>query len=228
MKLRHSQSQQNQQGVVEALERIRHELLDLLQAAAGEEPLHSAIGRWRQRVSSAISEVGEIAIAASPVPPPGLVKTFVQAGYITTATTPGEPSSGPGQLAIPDDTDIVFDEIPFGTIPYDRSTGFFTLAANKTYRLSGEFLLGYSDTGAFATIEWVDAVTNVALRNGVGRSVNTSEENSNPGTPDNSGLPVAELFYTTTSPQNVKLRLTKLTAGTLDVTYGSTALVQEI
>lgn len=36
-------------------------LLDLLNAAAGEEPLHSAIGRWRQAVSEGFDLVGSTA-----------------------------------------------------------------------------------------------------------------------------------------------------------------------
>lgn len=217
--LRHSQSQQNMQTIsetpAEALQRVNKELHSLLLAAAGDPgaALHTSISRWRQRVGSLIAEATAIAANALQSGGVAAAKPFVQTQY----------SSGGGQ-ALALGTDIVFDEAGYGLLPYDNSTGEFTLQANKSYRLTGHFALGnYSGETVNVGIEWVDAATNTVLHAGH-VALCTPVDNTNSLNPQ----PTADTFHQTAAAQTVKLRVTS-TLGTADALGGlCSALVQEI
>jgi hypothetical protein len=205
---------------------IETTLLALLNAAAGEESVHSAIGRWRQRVGELIGQLSVQVQAQGQAshPPQAPASSYVQVGYATTDVSGAAPS-GPGQPGLVQGNDVVFTGDPYGVIPYSESIlGAFTLSPNRVYRLSANFQLGYSDPGAFAQIWWVDANTNMPLRNGVG--------SFNDGPYDlslYSGNSAAELLLATGGDAVLaKLRVLSLSAGTVDILYGSNALVHEI
>lgn len=230
-RLRHSQSQQNMQAIsnspAETLARIQAELLGLLIAASGESTgsLHSKLGNWRQRVSALIAEAFEVSQIAQQTAASGVVpRLYSQVGYATLEA--GPPPSGPGQTALAAGADLIFNGDPYGPLPYSTNAlGAFMLEANKVYRLTGNLQLGYSDPAGFATIYWVDALTNAILRNGVGGMFNSAYDE--PGG-SYSGLDNADILYATTVAQEVKLRVIEISAGTVDVLYGSNALVHEI
>jgi len=199
---------------------IEDELHSLLMATAGEPTgsLHSALGRWRQRIGKLVAQAINNSGGAAG-------RLFSQVGYV--ATEAGPPPNGPGQPGLTSGSDLIFNDAPYGALPYSTNIlGAFTLEAGKSYRLTGNIQLGYSDPTAFATIYWVDGANNI-LRNGVGDMQNSAYDEA---TGSYSGFATPDLLYTnaTGAPQEVKLRVIEVTSGTVDILYGSNALVHEI
>jgi len=187
------------------------ELLQLLQAAAGEGTgsLHSALGRWRQRVGELVGGIVDGTVAAA-----AASKPFVQTEY---------DEGGPGQLLAPG-TDVIFDDPGFGSIPYNPATGVFTLEANKSYQLTAHFALStYSGETVNIGIEWVDAMTNAVLHAGHVAFCTPADNTNSVNT-----QPTADTFHTTTAAQGVKCRVTSLAGSATALGGLSMALVKEI
>jgi len=197
------------------------ELLGLLRAAAGEPTgsWHSHLGIWRQRVSQLLGQViiNTGGSAAGPL-------EYVQVGYQTTDFIGGVPS-GSGQIGVLENGDVIFNGTVFGNIPYSTGIlGAFTLSPNKLYELSAEFQLGYSDPDAFVRIFWVEAGTNTVLRDSVGEADDGGYEAT-----QYSGMSTAQLLYATgATPVDVKLRVLSLSSTSLDILYGSNAIIKEL
>jgi len=230
MKWNRSQSQQNMQTInetpAEAFVRLQNELMALLIAASGEGTgsLHSALGHWRQKVNALLAQSVEISQTAFIASGGATGRSFGQVGYLTTDTSGGVPS-GPGQAGLAEGSDVIFNGTPFGNLAYSDSVlGAFTLLPNRNYLLSAVFELTYSDPDAFASIFWVEANTNTVLRDSVG-----SADDGGYDATEYSGNSKAQLLYTTgDTPLMVKLRVLSLSVGTLDVLYGSNALIHEV
>jgi hypothetical protein len=195
------------------------ELLGLLAATSGEPTgsLHSAIGRWRQRVSlslgAAIVQLQQVADQQSH-PPQAATQTFVQTEMS---------SEGAGQV-LGSGTTVLFDGDPYGDISYNPATGFFRLLPGRNYRLTAHFALGnYSGEGNNVTIDWVDAVTNAVLHDGHGALCTSG---GNPASIN--ANPTADTFHQVSGTvQDVKLRVTTLGSATA-LPGACSALVQEI
>lgn len=223
MTIKHSQSQQNMQGVPD--------LLDLLQAATGEAALSGALGHWRQAVSTSVDGLtrtvggvpADIAIINQALqliqqqlanPPQAAPKPFGQSEMT---------SAGAGQLIGPG-SDVLFDGVGFGDIPYNPATGVFSLGANKRYRLTAHFSLGnYNGEGNNMGIEWVDAVTNAVLHDGHGALCTSG---GNPASIN--ANPTADTFHATSVAQGVKCRVTTLIATATALPGACSVLVEEI
>jgi hypothetical protein len=191
------------------------ELLGLLKAAAGEPngSLHSHLGKWRQRVSELVGSGG----GGGP-PTPSTPQALDQVVY--------SEASG-GQTVVSGD-DVVFDQVDIsrGTLPYDTTTGVWTLTAGQMYRLTAHFTAVNFTAGETQNlgIQWVDAITEVPLH---------PQESAflTPGTNTNdlAENPTTDIFYLAAAAQGVKLKVTALTAGAATLAGGlSTALVQEV
>lgn len=123
-------------------------------------------------------------------------------------------------------TDLVFDTKVAGNIPYNTSTGAFTLTAGKTYRITfnGRFRGITPDTGNIY-VDWVDATTNATL-NITGLGVHSLTD---PTSPAHATKSVSDFLYTPASTQSIKLRVTFF--GATSVVFGrweSNAIVQEL
>lgn len=227
--LKHSQSQQNMQTIsetpAEALARVNKELHGLLMAAAGEPSgsLHTHLSAWRLRVGGLLAEA--TAIAANALQGGStVVKQTMQVGYATTDTS-GTVPSGPGQQGVVQGATVDFTGEIFSTgDDIGFISGVFTLPPNKLFLLSADFILGYSDTGAFTDIYWVHTATGLPLRNGVGVAENSPYDQT-----QYSGDSHAQVLYQTGPvAEEVELRVLNITAGTIDILYGSNALIHEI
>jgi hypothetical protein len=123
-------------------------------------------------------------------------------------------------------TDVIFDTILGGTIPYNTTTGEWTLTAGKTYQLEARLRLYFSGSSSDGIVyQFVDAVTNIALPGISADQLVTSFVNSN-----SSSIETTSAIYTPTVTQNVKLRIvgTVLTpSAQLQAGY-SGAIVKEI
>jgi hypothetical protein len=123
-------------------------------------------------------------------------------------------------------TDVIFDTIIGGTIPYNTTTGEWTLTAGKTYQLEARLRLYFSGSSSDGIVyEFVDAATNVGLPGISADQLVTSFVNSN-----SSSIETTSAIYTPTVTQNVKLRIfgTVLTpSAQLQAEY-SGAIVKEI
>jgi hypothetical protein len=104
--------------------------------------------------------------------------------------------------SIPTNTQtVIFDAVGGGNIPYNTSTGVFTLSAGKTYRMQ----LGMRATLPSAGSSWgqytfVDSGTNTPLIANVVARVTSSNSTGNQ---DN--MSTAEIIYTPTTMQTVKV-----------------------
>lgn len=166
----------------------------LLQNAAGEEPLHSGIGHWRQAVAGGFRLISGRLDAIVAGGGARVTANFVQAEYS---------QAGGGQV-LGVGTDVKFD-VSQGNIAYAPATGIFTLLAGTAYELSAHFALNsFSGESPVALIEWVDADTNVVIRAGHPAFVmsvgNTANQNPQPT--------AAVFIQTADAPRRVKLRMT--------------------
>jgi len=121
-----------------------------------------------------------------------------------------------------DNRDLVFPTKYGGNIPYNTSTGVFTLSANKTYLFQAQVRVNAASAGGdFIEYGFVDAVSNALLVNGT--QTITSSSTSTAGYGSN---PVINFIYTPTSNQTVKIRTTSITTGTQTVVSGTANITQ--
>jgi hypothetical protein len=115
---------------------------------------------------------------------------------------------------------IKFNSVTAGNIPYDASTGNFTLMANKTYRLSGFITLdGGSTAGSELSSIWKNAAgTNL----GAAALLFSANINSGAG-----GQGVADVIYTPTTNTTVALNAIWVSAGTVITRAGYTSATIE-
>jgi hypothetical protein len=118
-------------------------------------------------------------------------------------------------------TDIKMQQFNGGTIPYNSSTGVYTLSANKTYILQAQLRVSTASVAsAYLAYTWVDATSNAEL---VINSEALSSSNSSGasfGSKD-----IVQIIYTPTSNQTVKLR-SVTSSGTQTIWMGTASIVQ--
>jgi len=120
------------------------------------------------------------------------------------------------------DRDLVFPTNYGGNIPYNTSTGVFTLSANKTYLFQAQVRVNAASAGGnYIEYGFVDALSNALLVNGT--QTITSSSTSTAGYGSN---PVINFIYTPTSNQTVKIRTTSITTGTQTVVSGTANITQ--
>lgn len=126
------------------------------------------------------------------------------------------------QTAVGDSRDLIFTSNNGGNIPYNTTTGVFTLSANKTYLFQAQVRANTpSVAGAYIEYGFVDASTNVILVNGT-QTITTSSTSS-AGFGSNQ---VINFIYTPTTNQNVKLRTTTGSAATQSIVSGTANITQ--
>ncbi|WP_412464288.1 beta strand repeat-containing protein [Flavobacterium mekongense] len=143
-------------------------------------------------------------------------KTLSKVDYVyVTRTTP---------QTISVNSDIIFNVNNSGNIPYNTSTGVFTLTAGKTYRLSfNGYVYAFDSANGDAYIEWVDS-SNASLMSGTGASFLSNNLTGN----DQDGKPTSDIIYTPGTNMSVKLRVTYLGAATVGYLAGSNVIIQEL
>jgi hypothetical protein len=118
--------------------------------------------------------------------------------------------------------DLIFSSNFGGNIPYNSTTGFFTLSANKTYLFQTQVRVNTaSANGNYIEYGFVDGISNTLLVNGT--ETITSSTTSTAGYGSN---PVINFVYTPISNQTVKLRTTSGTRGTQSVVSGTANITQ--
>ena len=118
--------------------------------------------------------------------------------------------------------DLIFSTNFGGNIPYNSTTGVFTLSANKTYLFQAQIRVNTpSANGNYIEYGFVDAISNALLVNGT--ETITSSTTSTAGYGSN---PVINFIYTPISNQTVKLRTTSGTRGTQSVVSGTANITQ--
>jgi len=118
--------------------------------------------------------------------------------------------------------DLVFPTNFGGNIPYNTTTGIFTLSANKTYLFQAQVRVNSPSAGGnYIEYGFVDAVLNTLLVNGT--QTITSSSTSTAGYGSN---PVINFIYTPSSNQTVKIRTTSSTVGTQTVVSGTANITQ--
>lgn len=126
------------------------------------------------------------------------------------------------QTSIGDNKDLIFTSNNGGNIPYNTSTGVFTLSANKTYLFQAQVRTNTpSVNSSYIDYGFVDATTNAMLVNGT--STITSSTTATAGYGSN---PVINFIYTPTTNQTVKLRTIAGTNGTQSVVSGTANITQ--
>lgn len=222
-------------------------LLDLLNAAAGEESLHSAIGRWRQAVSDALDTIGggvSAAIAVLQTEDAALQSqiTSLQSDvmtllaeiellklplkYIQVFTGPG-----PFQAGITVNTDILLQTVITSTpgITYDNTTGIYTLAVGRTYLMEATLHFdNFSDTANNFVVAWVDADTDLPFFFQPGAVITPAQAvNESPAIPS-----VQTILAADATNNRVKLRVVSVFggggAGTADDEGSSIARIVEL
>jgi hypothetical protein len=125
------------------------------------------------------------------------------------------------QTGIAINTDVIYNSISNGNIPYNTTTGVFTLTAGKTYNLFASAKIrndGTGTTGRYVQFEWVDSVSNVALtglKQGV--SIMSTSALNESGTDNAGGI------YTPVSNQTVKVRVTGADGSNIELDSNRTA-----
>ena len=126
------------------------------------------------------------------------------------------------QTAIGDNRDLIFTNKIGGNIPYNTTTGVFTLSANKTYLLQAQVRANTpSVSSSYIEYGFVDATTNALLVNGT--ETITSSTTATGGYGSN---PVINFIYTPSTNQTVKLRTTVNTNGTQTIVSGTANITQ--
>ena len=155
--------------------------------------------------------------------PSGVATTTVNPDYIQAGRITSD------QTAIGVNTDIIFNTALISSgISLNTSTGAFTLAANKTYRLlAGCSWASFSDaSNGYIIYDWVDATTNTALNSsgaskGVAEAINRNTSEFNATT--------ANLIYTPSTNQTIKLRIVEgVGTATLRSSIGTSAIIEQI
>ena len=126
------------------------------------------------------------------------------------------------QSAVGDNRDLIFPTNFGGNIPYNSTTGVFTMSANKTYLFQAQIRSNTpSASGSYIEYGFVDATSNVLLINGT--QTITSSTTSTAGYGSN---PVINFIYTPTTNQSVKIRTTVNTVGTQLIVSGTANITQ--
>ena len=121
-----------------------------------------------------------------------------------------------------DSRDLIFSTNFGGNIPYNTTTGVFTLSANKTYLFQAQVRANTpSANGSYIEYGFVDAISNALLVNGT--QTITSSTTSTAGYGSN---PVINFIYTPISNQTVKIRTTSTTTGTQTIVSGTANITQ--
>lgn len=135
--------------------------------------------------------------------------------YVSTSLSSSYASVGGGY-------DIVLQQKNGGNIPYNSSTGVYTLSANKTYMMQAQLRVNTgSPTNAYLVYTWVDATTNTPL-------VSNSEalNSSNTSGAGFGSKEVVQMIYTPTTNQTIKLRATDSSSGTQTIVLGTAVITQ--
>jgi hypothetical protein len=118
-------------------------------------------------------------------------------------------------------TDIILQQLNGGNIPYNSSTGVYSLSANKTYMMQAQLRVNTaSPSNAYLQYTWVDAATNTPLV--------ANSEALNASSNSGSGFgskEVVQIIYTPTTNQTIKLRSTT-SSGTQTIVLGSVNIIQ--
>ncbi len=118
-------------------------------------------------------------------------------------------------------TDIILQQLNGGNIPYNSSTGVYSLSANKTYMMQAQLRVNTaSPSNAYLQYTWVDAATNTPLV--------ANSEALNASSNSGSGFgskEVVQIIYTPTTNQTIKLRSTS-SSGTQTIVLGSVNIIQ--
>ncbi|MFY9163314.1 hypothetical protein [Aquirufa antheringensis] len=126
------------------------------------------------------------------------------------------------QTAVGVNKDLIFTSNNGGTIPYNTSTGVFSLSANKTYLFQAQVRANTPSADAnYIEYGFVDATTNALLVDGT--QTITSSTTSTAGYGSN---PVINFIYTPATNQTVKLRTIGTTRGTQLVISGTANITQ--
>lgn len=126
------------------------------------------------------------------------------------------------QTGIGVNRDLIFTTNNGGTIPYNTSTGVFTLSANKTYLFQAQIRSNTPSADAnYIEYGFVDATTNTLLVDGT-QTITTSTT-STAGYGSN---PVINFIYTPITNQTVKIRTIGSTRGTQLVISGTANITQ--
>lgn len=143
--------------------------------------------------------------------------------WATIATSAGSNSveyisvQASSDLTITASTSVKFNTTLTGNIPYDASTGFFTLSAGKTYRISGFISLA----GGAITSSGAEAIT--VWRTSSGSNIGNYAQILSANTNYNSnGQGVTDFIYTPTTTTTVSLYVTSIT-GTVGFRGGYTS-----
>jgi hypothetical protein len=125
-------------------------------------------------------------------------------------------------------SDLIFNSLVSGNMPYSTTTGVAILTAGKIYELMAEpMFFSFTDTaGGYVIFDWVDATTNqslVANGQGVGTQVPINRNSAE------SGSGIAHITYTPTTNQKVKIRVTQsVGTTTFRSGIGSRAIIKQI
>lgn len=134
--------------------------------------------------------------------------------YVSTSLSNAYSNVGSGY-------DIVLQQLNGGNIPYNTSTGIYTLTANKTYMLQAQLRANTASTGgAYLQYTWVDATTNTPLVSNSDALISSSTSGAGYGSKE-----VVQIIYTPTTNQTIKLRSTG-TSGTQSIVMGSAVITQ--
>jgi len=124
---------------------------------------------------------------------------------------------------------IIFDTQVSGSgIPYNTSTGVFTLTAGKTYELYANVNWNtFSDaSGGYLVYQWVDATSGTALLPGLSGAGLAEAINRNAG---ESISPTVKIIYTPLTNQTVKLMITSASGtATARGTIGTNAQILQL
>ena len=118
-------------------------------------------------------------------------------------------------------TDIILQQLNGGNIPYNSSTGVYSLSANKTYMMQAQLRVNTASvSNAYLQYTWVDAVSNTPL------VANSEALNaSNTLGAGYGSKEVVQIIYTPTTNQTIKLRSTS-SSGTQTIVLGSVNIIQ--
>jgi hypothetical protein len=125
-------------------------------------------------------------------------KTLSKVDYIAV-------SRGASSQTVSLNSDVILDVNNGGNIPYNTSTGVFTLTGGKTYRMTyNGYLRSFSDNTGLYNIQWVDATSN----NPLVANVQASYQMQNFDAANHDHKPTSDIIYTPSATQTVKLRVT--------------------
>ena len=146
---------------------------------------------------------------------------------IATASSPNQTvdyvstSLSSNIYAVGNNTDIKFQQLNGGTIPYNTLTGVYTLSANKTYMLQASLRISSASVdGAYLAYTWVDAITNIELVTNSQALSSSKTSTASFGSKNN-----VQIIYTPTTNQNVKIRTIEAT-GTQTIWLGTATIIQ--